>query len=104
MLTPGTWARELGTRASQLSLLTVVGVGGCGAWRQEHQGQETGVQKPVVCFPASSCPSLGLSVPVCQMGKWSLPYPPRGFWVGPSSVLWVQEGNLKKEEEPKGQK
>ena len=69
------------------SLLTEVG-GAAPGW-------ETRVQK-AVSSPASSCPSLGLSVTIYQKGKQSLSCQRRGSWVGLSSVVWVQEGNQRR--------
>lgn len=75
---PGTWARELGAGGLWLSLLTVVGrgavVSGAPDW-------ETGVRK-AGWSPAGSCPSLGLSVSICQMGN----LPRSCDWLGLNSV------------------
>ena len=67
MLTPGTWARELGAQGYLC----------CQWWAQGlwiASERQTGDRSSEDCVV---CPSLGLSVAVCQRGTRS---PPCGWW------------------------
>lgn len=62
---PGTWARELGARRD---VVISADSGGQRAMVSGAPDWETGVWK-AGWSPAGSCPSLGLSVSICQMGN-----------------------------------